>query len=126
MPQAAEPEEPMHVLERVRRPDGSLPVAYASDHSPLGKTHSMTRVILGKSRVRESRMPGSVRAKAEWLSYPTTARRNREAAARLAQVPSGFVGGVPHASLVRSSLQQCMFRGRFPIDEAPCWLRVGL
>jgi len=32
----------------------------------------MTRVILGKSRVRESRMPGSVRAKAEWLSYSTT------------------------------------------------------
>ncbi len=28
-------------------------------------------VTLGKSRVRESRMPGSVRAKAEWLSYST-------------------------------------------------------
>jgi hypothetical protein len=32
----------------------------------------MTRVTFGKSRVRESRMPGSVRAKAEWLSYSTT------------------------------------------------------
>lgn len=32
----------------------------------------MTRVTLGKSRVRESRMPGFVRAKAEWLSYSTT------------------------------------------------------
>ncbi|SFK09528.1 hypothetical protein SAMN05216525_15216 [Bradyrhizobium sp. Gha] len=32
----------------------------------------MTRVTLGRSRVRESRMPGSVRAKAEWLSYSTT------------------------------------------------------
>jgi len=31
----------------------------------------MTRVTFGKSRVRESRMPGSVRAKAEWLSYST-------------------------------------------------------
>ena len=31
----------------------------------------MTRVTLGKSRVRESRTPGSVRAKAEWLSYST-------------------------------------------------------
>ena len=31
----------------------------------------MTRVTLGKSRVRESCMPGSVRAKAEWLSYST-------------------------------------------------------
>lgn len=35
----------------------------------------MTRVTLGKSRVRESRMPGSVRAKAEWLSYSTTIAR---------------------------------------------------
>ena len=34
----------------------------------------MTRVTLGKSRVRESRLPGSVRAKAEWLSYSTTIR----------------------------------------------------
>jgi hypothetical protein len=32
----------------------------------------MTRVTLGKSRVRESRLPGSVRAKAKWLSYSTT------------------------------------------------------
>ena len=29
------------------------------------------RVTLGKSRVRESRTPGSVRAKAEWLNYST-------------------------------------------------------
>jgi hypothetical protein len=34
----------------------------------------MTRVILGKSRVRESRTPGSVRVKAEWLNYSTTTR----------------------------------------------------
>jgi hypothetical protein len=31
----------------------------------------MTQVIPGKSRVREIRTPGSVRAKAEWLSYST-------------------------------------------------------
>ena len=31
----------------------------------------MTRVTFGKSRVRVSRMLGSVRAKAEWLSYST-------------------------------------------------------
>jgi len=31
----------------------------------------MTQVILGKSRVREICMPGSVRAKAKWLSYST-------------------------------------------------------
>ncbi|TMK26591.1 MAG: hypothetical protein E6G69_16460 [Alphaproteobacteria bacterium] len=35
----------------------------------------MTRVTLGKSRVRESRTPGSVRAKAEWLSYSTITLR---------------------------------------------------
>ena len=35
----------------------------------------MTQVILGKSRVREICMPGSVRAKAEWLSYSTIPRR---------------------------------------------------
>ncbi len=34
----------------------------------------MTQVILGKSRVREICMPGSVRAKAEWLSYSTIPR----------------------------------------------------
>ena len=33
---------------------------------------SLRRVTLGRSRVRESRTPGSVRAKAEWLSYSTT------------------------------------------------------
>ncbi|VUX47339.1 hypothetical protein DF3PA_450003 [Candidatus Defluviicoccus seviourii] len=32
---------------------------------------SMPRVTFGKSRVREIRTPGSVRAKAEWLSYST-------------------------------------------------------
>ena len=31
----------------------------------------MTRVTLGKSRMRESRTSGSVRAKAKWLSYST-------------------------------------------------------
>ena len=38
---------------------------------------SMTRVTLGRSRVRESRTPGSVRAKAEWLSYSATTSRPR-------------------------------------------------
>lgn len=32
----------------------------------------MMRVTFGKSRVREIRMPGSVRAKAEWRSYSAT------------------------------------------------------
>ena len=38
----------------------------------MGGTNGMTWVTFGKSRVRESRKPGSVRAKAEWLSYSTT------------------------------------------------------
>jgi hypothetical protein len=37
----------------------------------LGAGADMTRVTLGKSRVREIRPPGSVRAKAKWLSYST-------------------------------------------------------
>ncbi|BCH12547.1 hypothetical protein MesoLj131c_68050 (plasmid) [Mesorhizobium sp. 131-3-5] len=38
----------------------------------LGRSTDMARATLGKSRVREIRPPGSVRAKAEWLSYSTT------------------------------------------------------
>ena len=37
----------------------------------------MRRVTLGRSRVRESRTPGSVTVKAEWLSYSTTIARRR-------------------------------------------------
>ena len=37
----------------------------------------MTQVILGKSRVREICMPGSVRAKAKWLSYSTNPQRGQ-------------------------------------------------
>jgi hypothetical protein len=46
----------------------------------------MTRVTLGKSRVRESRTPGSVRAKAEWLSYSTMIHQN---AYRIVPPPHG-------------------------------------
>ena len=37
----------------------------------------MTRVTFGKSRVRESRTPGSVRAKVKWLSYSTATPGSR-------------------------------------------------
>lgn len=57
------------------------------------------RVTLGKSRVRESRLPKSVRAKAECLSYSTTtkqrgldhlgAKSGNEAAAAIAAQMSG-------------------------------------
>ncbi len=46
-----------------------------SAHPNLGASTNMTRVTLGKSRVREIRPPGSVRAKAEWLSYSTATLR---------------------------------------------------
>jgi hypothetical protein len=70
--EAAQPEKSAHGLARVRGPDGALPPAHTARHSHLGAGPDMTRVTLGKSRVRESRTPGSVRAKAEWLSYSTT------------------------------------------------------
>ena len=39
-----------------------LALAAASDHSSMDATSSPMRVTSGKSRVRESRLPGSVRA----------------------------------------------------------------
>jgi hypothetical protein len=48
-----------------------LALAATSDHASLDTTSGLMRVTSGKSRVRESRPPGSVRAKAEWLSYST-------------------------------------------------------
>nr|WP_287208861.1 reverse transcriptase domain-containing protein [Mesorhizobium sp.] len=70
--ETAQPEKPAHGLVGVRDPDGALPPANSAHHSNLGASTDMTRVTLGKSRVREIRPPGSVRAKAEWLSYSTT------------------------------------------------------
>jgi hypothetical protein len=69
--ETAQPEKQAHWLAGVRNPD-TLPTARSAHHSLLGADSDMTRVTLGKSRVRESRTPGSVRAKAEWLSYSTT------------------------------------------------------
>ncbi|MER8492653.1 hypothetical protein NKH53_31310, partial [Mesorhizobium australicum] len=70
--ETTQPEKPAHGLVGVRDPDGALPPANSAHHSNLGASTDMTRVTLGKSRVREIRPPGSVRAKAEWLSYSTT------------------------------------------------------
>jgi hypothetical protein len=62
-PSAAEPEEPANGLGLVPRRDVPLPLATASDHSPLDTTSGLMRVTSGKSRVWEIRPPGSVRAK---------------------------------------------------------------
>ncbi len=53
----------------VRCGDGSLPPAGSADHSFLGTATHVTRSAFGKSRVRERRMRGSVRAK-PWTSLP--------------------------------------------------------
>jgi hypothetical protein len=45
----------------------------------LDTARGMMRVTSGKSRVRESRLPGSVRAKAKWLSYSTTTHDEKTA-----------------------------------------------
>lgn len=73
--ETAQPEKPAHGLVGVRDPDGALPRANSAHHSNLGASTDMTRVNRGKSRVREIRPPGSVRAKAEWLSYSTATLR---------------------------------------------------
>ncbi|WP_354101703.1 reverse transcriptase domain-containing protein [Bradyrhizobium sp. RT5a] len=75
--ETAQPEKSAHGLVGVRGPDGALPSARSTHHSHLGAGADMTRVTLGKSRVREIRLPGSVRAKAKWLSYSTTIVANQ-------------------------------------------------
>src|SRR5262249_22632685 len=72
LPPAAQSEGPEPHLGPLQSDARALSSATASDHSSLGGSDGMRRVTSGKSRVRESRTPGSVRAKAEWLSYSTT------------------------------------------------------
>ena len=67
-----QPEEPLDGLGHVPGSDGTPPSAHASHHPSLVGANGVTRVTRGKSRVRESRPPGSVKAQAEWLSYSTT------------------------------------------------------
>src|SRR5262249_30753074 len=55
----------------VPRAAGSVSLAPASDHSGPTTVRLVTSRNSGKSRMRESRTYGSVRAKAEWLSYST-------------------------------------------------------
>ncbi len=55
--------KPTHGLGLVRGSDRVLAPSTASDHSPLDARSGPMRVTSGKSRVRESRLPGSVRAK---------------------------------------------------------------
>ena len=52
-----------------------FPLPTPSDHASLCDVTPVRGVTFGKSRMRESRTYGSVRAKAEWLSYSTGANR---------------------------------------------------
>ena len=70
LPEAAKSEGPAAGMGSVQSNARTLSPATTSDHSSVGGPSGMTRVTL-VSRVQESRMPGSVRAKAEWLSYST-------------------------------------------------------
>ena len=71
LPATAQSEIAAHELADVCGCGESLPPSNTPYHSSLDGPRSMTQVILGKSRVREICMLGSVRAKAKWLSYPT-------------------------------------------------------
>jgi len=68
VPPAPEPEGPVPELGSLQRDARTLSSARSKDHPPLDDERGMTRVTLGKSRVRESRMPGSVRAKPNGLA----------------------------------------------------------
>ena len=61
-------------LGAIQRVAGTLPIAFDPYHSPARGFLGLRWVTFGKSRVRESRLLGSVGAKAEWLSYPTIPR----------------------------------------------------
>src|SRR5918996_4919210 len=63
LPSQTQPESSKAHLGRVQRDARTLPSAAASDHTSPDGENGMTRVTLGRSRVRESRTPGSVRAK---------------------------------------------------------------
>ena len=56
----------------------ALSPSTTSYHSSLDAFAQHDASYLGKSRVREICMPGSVRAKAKWLSYSTNSRSSPE------------------------------------------------
>ena len=62
-----------------------LPSASSADHSFLGRVTHMPRVTFGKSRVRESCMLGSVRAKPNGLA---TGPRSENSVHGHAEIPS--------------------------------------
>jgi len=65
LPAATKSAEPAHELASILGYAYALSASDAAHHSTLDGPHRMTQ---WKSRVREIRTPGSVRAKTEWLS----------------------------------------------------------
>src|SRR5262249_47397863 len=65
------PQPTRTIMGAIQRNPGAFPASSPDDHASPVNTPRLTWVTLGKSRMRESRTYGSVRAKAEWLSYST-------------------------------------------------------
>ena len=69
---AAQPEEPAHMVEPVRRSDRALPPAGSSDHTTMDAETGMRRVTLRRSGAQERRTLESVRANVEGPRCSTT------------------------------------------------------
>lgn len=76
----------------------------------MGGADGMTRVTTRKSRVRESRTPGSVRAKAEWLSYSTATQPGSAHGSLLTPV-GGFDGPNQRALCFEALIALCSREG---------------
>ena len=123
-------------MESFRTDTGALPLAQTSDHSFSGGSQQWPWVTFKKSRVRESRMLGSVRAKAEWLSYSTIPRASpamlgMEAIGSIALMPllqlvvvrpghPGFSARGAHVPELRGPLEQPKPQGVYPVFEGHC------
>jgi hypothetical protein len=93
----SKPEGQMPELGCLQGNAQTLSLAPAADHSPLDGGKGMTRVTLGKSRMRESCTSGSVRAKAEWLSYSTVTKHSVTIAQGNLPAEAGQAGRNPQA-----------------------------
>src|SRR5207244_10520439 len=88
----------------IQRVAGTLPLAFDPDYSPARGFLGPRWVTFGRSRVRESRTLGSVGAKAEWLSYPTTTTDGDRTRTTITAPGPGSVCGARRA---RRAAPQC-------------------
>jgi tetratricopeptide (TPR) repeat protein len=80
------------------------------------------RVTFGKSRVRESRMPGSVRAKAEWLSYSTVTLGLRP---NLAEVQFNLANALQRSKRYEEAVSHYRRAVALRPDLAPAFVNLG-